>query len=391
MKKKFLTLALTGILSLASLFGGCGFSGSDSKVIDKISTFHDAEKGVTGITITYVDDLYEPEYFEIPDGVQGAIGYTGNGILNIEAIEKTVGETVQRFMLISYTDGTQMELPIIDGQNGVNGEEGKGIDHIEFKEDPSGDKILIYYAGNTTPVSINVPRGRDGDKISMSEIIEEDGAIKLTFTVTNYYGQVADTYTFTIPRGEKGDSIQSVVGSMSEDGKEYILKIQIEGQTDLTVLSFPRSNTLLTGSYNPRNDEGDVKGDGINGDMFYNTATNIFYRKTDGVWSEVLSFNQSDKKYEVYFSTEALIDNAFVTVDVTPRNRFSNLSAGTFYSNNNTQVPQASLPNNFVSDKTYQFVGWYTSSEPDFITQGAFTNLTYIASNMTLYPVFVEV
>ena len=381
MKKKLLSLALTGILSITALFSGCGLTASDSKIIDKIITSHDPIKGVTSVTITYVDDLYNPDYFEIPDGVQGDIGYTGNGIQEIKPIEKIEDEIVKRYMLIVYTDGTQLELPIYDGTNGIDG---KSIDRIEQQRNLDGSvSIIVYYSDGTQSDSIPVPGGKNGDTIGMAHEVQEDGSTKITFTVTDHWGEQTP-YEFFIPKGEQGNSIEYISSSFSADGKEYILSVKIEGKETLDVVTFPRPTALLTGSKKPSED------DGIDGDMYYNTSANIFYRKITGVWIEVLSFENSAVTYSVQFSCEAFIGNANIKVDVNGIDYLTQVKSGTFYSNGYT-IPTATLPTSFSSEKTYEFKGWYTSKTPNFTTQSPFTDLTMIASDMVLYPVFVEV
>ncbi len=389
MKKKLLSLAITGIMSITALFGGCGLSGSDNKIIDTISSIHDPIKGVTSITITYVDDLYNPDYFEIPDGIQGDVGYTGNGIQKIETIEKTENEQTKRYMLISYTDGTQFEVPIYDG---VDGSDGKAIDRVEQQKNIDGSvSIIICYSDGTQSDPIAIPGGRNGDKIVM-EIpeVQEDGSTKIVFTVSDHWN-IPTQYELFIPKGEQGNSIEYVYGSMSSDGTEYILNVKIEGKDEPNSVSFPRPTALLTGSKKPVDDDGDVKGDGIDGDMYYNTSANVFYRKINGVWKEVLSFENSTVSYSVEFSSEALINGAKVAIEIIDGyDYYTKLKPGTFYSNG-IEIPKASLPSNFATDKTYEFKGWYTSKQPNFATQSAFTDLTVIASDMVLYPVFVEV
>ena len=393
MKKTLLTIAITSMLTFTALFGGCGFSGSDSKVIDKITPVYNAEKGVTEITITYVDDLYSPDHFEIPDGKQGAIGYSGNGIASIEQTEKfneSTG-TTQRYMLIKYTDGSTFELPIYDGANGVdgtNGNDGDGITNISAQQNIDGTmSIIVEYNNGKKTTAIPVPNGKNGDKISISsQYNPEDGSTKLTFTVTDHWN-IKTTQEFTIPKGEKGNSVEYILGETSADGKQYVLKIKIENVDELQEITFNRPNALLTGSKNPIDDENGVKGDGLDGDLYYNTVTNVFYVKANGVWTSTLDLSSS-LTYKVKFEASAWLGSEKVNVQVTPTNLFSGLKQGTFYSNGKAgSVPTPILPDEYAS--LYEFIGWYTTSDPNFSTQSPFTDLTYIASDMTLYPIFI--
>ena len=384
MKKKLLTLALAAMLSAATLFGGCGFSGSDAKQIENITALHNAEKGVTQITITYADDLYDPTFFEIPDGKQGDIGYTGNGVESIVPQDEADGS---RSMLITLTDGSKITLPIVDGVDGEDGEDGKGIDKIQSIANIDGSvSIKVLFTDGSESNEIPVPGGKDGDKVTISTEVQTDESIKVVFTVTDHWGNKVP-YDLTIPKGEKGNSVEYIIGSLSEDKTQYILKIKIENVDGLQEVSFSRPNSLLVGSKKPLDDEGDTKGDGINGDMYYNTANQIFYVKDNGVWSETLDLSNNER-YTVKFEASAWIENEQISIDVDPQNLFSGLKQGTFYSNYfAVRLPVAVLPASLQA--SYEFVGWYTTANPNFTTQAAFTDLTFIASDMTLYPVFV--
>lgn len=384
MKKKLLTLALTAILSATALFGGCGFSGGDDKSIENITATHNAEKGVTQITITYVDDLYDPTYFEIPDGKQGDVGYTGNGVEKIEPKDEIDGS---RSMLITLTDGSKITLPIIDGVDGEDGEDGKGIEKIQSIANIDGSvSIQIFFTDGTKTDAIPVPGGKDGDKLSISTEVQTDESVKITMTVTDHWG-AKTPYEFFIPKGAQGNGVEYIVGSTNEDNTQYILKIKIENVEELQEVSFSRPNSLLTGSKKPVDDEGDVKGDGINGDMYYNTANQIFYVKNNGVWTETLDLSNQER-YTVKFEASAWIDNQQISIEVDPQNIFSGLQQGTFYSNGLAgRVPTAILPTELQA--SYQFIGWYTTSNPNLTTQSPFTDLTFIASDMVLYPVFI--
>ena len=95
MKKTFLAIASAAIVSISALFSGCsGFAMSETKEIDEISA-KTLTDGSTQITITYVDNLYDPVVFTIPKGQQGVAGPTGNGIATFEeVVDPVTGELV---------------------------------------------------------------------------------------------------------------------------------------------------------------------------------------------------------------------------------------------------------------------------------------------------------
>ena len=388
MKKKLLTLVITGILSFTALLGGCGFSVSDTKEIESISAIRNQAEGVTVITITYVDNLFSPTVFEVPDGAQGKVGDTGNGVKEIMDVEKTDAQgNVQRYMRITLTDFTVVELPIIDG---IDGTDGKGVSHIEsLSNGANGDvSIVVHYTDGTKTDPIPVPSGKNGDTVTISSEVQQNGATKVIFTVTNHLGNQEDR-EIIIPRGEKGDSVEYVTGYSSADGKTYVLEVKIQGQDQPQKVEFQRPNALLTGGEKPSNAEG------LNGDIFFDTANQVIYVKNGDIWINFLDLGGA-RRYDVEFRNMAMIDGKQTKVSITGINVF-NVQYGTFYSNGaNYTIPTANViadsqVNPHLQDgATYEFVGWYTSQTPNFVTQSPFTDLTLVSSHMVLYPVFMK-
>ncbi len=387
MKKKLLTFAITAILSFTALLGGCGFSVSDTREIDSISAIRNETEKVTVITITYVDDLFPPTVFEVPDGAQGEIGKVGNGIDSITEIEKTAPDgTTQRYMLITFTDITEnpIELPIYDGQDG------KSISHIEsvVNQADKSVSIVVHFTDGTKSAAIPVPSGKNGDTVSISSEVQADKSTKVIFTVTDHLGN-STPKEIIIPRGEKGNSIEYVTGYTSQDGTQYVMEVKIEGQDEPTVLYFTRPNAMLTGSEKPQDDSG------LEGDIYFDVTNQVIYIKNGGIWINFLDLGGA-RRYDVEFKNEALIDGKLTRVSITGINVF-NVQYGTFFANGSSYtIPTASVILNTQTNphidvnKTYTFVGWYTSQTPNFVTQSPFTDLTLVSSHMTLYPVFVE-
>ena len=67
---------------LAITLTGCGFFAEDTgRMIDEIKKTNEFADGSSEITITFIDDLYDPVKFTIPGGNKGD---TGNGIADID-------------------------------------------------------------------------------------------------------------------------------------------------------------------------------------------------------------------------------------------------------------------------------------------------------------------
>ncbi len=362
MKKTFLAIATTAIVGFSALFGGCsGFIMSESKEIDDIKATVLGD-GKTQITITYVDNLYPPLVFEIPKGETGVAGPNGNGIKTFE--EKTDETTGERYILVTFTDPSIPEqiIPIVDGTNGVSIVDVKS----EPREDGSGELDLVVYLSNDTVLRLPMPAGKDGDKVSITKD-ETDGVLSLLVTITKYDGSTVEEKVI-IPRGEQGVGIQAIQSTQSST-KYSVTFHYTDGNSE--TIDFTRPNTWLKDTKKPDDSVG------LDGDFCFDTVNDIIYIREGGSWIEFLNFG--DKKptqYPVYFHVES------ADITLSGNQNIFNVN-GNFASNGHT-VPLAFRDG-------YNFIGWFTTREPDLRINSAFTDLTLVSGRLDLYPYFEKI
>ncbi len=368
MKKTLLAIATTAILSLSALFGGCsGFVMSDTKEIDDIKAVL-LNDGKTQITITYVDNLYPPLVFEIPKGEQGIAGPSGNGIKTFE--EKKNETTGERYILVTFTDPSIPDkiIPIVDGKDGISIVDVKS----EPREDGSGELDLVVYLSNDTVKRFPMPAGKDGDQVVVSQD-ETDGVLSLVVTITKYDGTVIEE-KYIIPKGEQGVGISVIQASQS--GTTYSLTFHLTDGSTQTV-DFNRPNAWLQDTKKPDDSVG------LDGDFCFDTANQIIYVRENGTWIDFLDFGTKTNKFKVTFVVDADDERGEIKLsDDNKKNVFA-ITYGTFASNGYS-VPIAELDG-------YEFIGWFTSRDPDLRVSGAFNDLTFVNSEMTLYPYFEKI
>ena len=365
MKKTFLAIASAAIVSISALFSGCsGFVMSETKEIDEISA-KTLTDGSTQITITYVDNLYDPVVFTIPKGQQGVAGPTGNGIATFEEVVDPV--TSERSIVVTFTDPSHPEkvIPIVDGKDGVSIVDVKS----EPREDGSGELDLVVYLSNDTTLRMPMPSGKDGDQVSIVPEQNSDGT-SLLITITKQDGTTLEEQV-VIPRGEQGVGLTAIQSGQTET--EYFVTFYLSDGTSETQF-FTRPNTWLQDVKKPDDSVG------IDGDFCFDTLHDIIYLRENGSWVPFLDFGEKMDKYSVEFVVD--LNDERGDVQLSGKNVYS-VTYGTFASNG-YNVPTASLDG-------YEFLGWYTTREPNLIINGAFNDLTFVASNMKLYPLFREI
>ena len=368
MKKTILAMATTAIIGLSALFGGCsGFVMSDTKEIDDIKATL-LSNGKTQITITYVDNLYPPLVFEIDKGEQGIAGPSGNGIKSFEEkIDETTGE---RYILITFTDPSldDKKIPLVDGINGVSIVNAKA----EPRDDGSGELDLVIYLSNDTSLRLPMPSGKDGDQVTIVEDTTSEDPT-LLITITKYDGTTIEE-TVKIPQGEQGVGIQAIQSSQSST--KYSVIFHLTDGTNQTV-EFDRPNTWLQDTKKPDDSVG------LDGDFCFDTANQIIYVRENGTWIDFLDFGTKTNKFKVTFTIDADDERGEIKLSDNDKKNVFAITYGTFASNGYS-VPTAELDG-------YEFIGWFTSRDPDFRVNGAFTDLTFVTSDMTLYPYFEKI
>lgn len=364
--KKFLIFL---VIPLAiSLLSSCSFFNTvdEGYLIKSIETF-ECEDGSTKVTITYDDEDQEPIVFYIPKGVKGEDGVEGNGIASIEnkGIDSTGSYTI---MEITYTD-TSMESTEFKIPNGVS------IRTIESDyNEKTGLVSIVVFLSNGEYMQFEVPRGKDGEEGNgingYTIITNEDKSVEITFSFTK-----SDPFVITIPapqKGEEGRGISFIASSETSD--QYIITINYTDGTSET-LNFNRPadpNTWYTGQGVPDSSYGK------NGDYWFDTNGKNIYGKSGGKWVLIHSFSDSGDSYDIEFKLNdskaypaSMYGETIYTVD-----------RGSYFAASGYSIP---IP----TRAGFDFVGWYTTANPG-PTNGAFTDLTPVFSDLTLYAKWVE-
>lgn len=365
-KKVKKVISLLAIPLTLTYLSSCSFfnTGKEDSYMIKSIEAEQFEDGSTKVTITYDDEEKEPVVFYIPKGEQGDIGETGNGIAGIENKgSDSSGEYT--IMEITYTDtsipSTEFKVP-----NGVS------IETMESSLDNlTGITTVTITLTNGESLSFTLPRGKDGNDGNGITFIEhkvkEDQSVDIILYFTN-----GSSYTVTIPapqKGEDGRGISSMVAN--ETDSKYIITVNYtDGTKDTLELSKPEdANSWLSGYGNP-NDNGT---EGKNGDFYFDFNTNTIYHKTNGKWEWVYSFTDSGNEYTVKFDL-----NDTVEAPATMKGDLSYpIERGNYFASAGYTIPEPTRTG-------YEFVGWYTTKTPG-PTNGAFTDLTPVFSDLTLY------
>lgn len=357
MKKRIL-LFLILVVSLFTLTSCGGFFAEETKEIFEITSYVD-QTGTTILRITYTDETKDE--FKIPKGVEG------NGIKEIKTTKNDKGNITT--VTVIYTDET-MEPVTFDVKDGVSI---TGV--ISRTNEETGEiYLVVLYSDDTESEPFLLPKGEKGDDgngfTGFDKEENEDGSQTYYF----HFSQSEDV-VITIPAPEKGDTgrgIKSIIGT-EEEGL-YVLTINYSDETSEQVMfNKPKDpNAWLSGGEAPD------KTLGRNGDYYFDTAHKVIYAKENGSWIKIVSFDDSTDYYFINFDlndkldggVEASMPSGSYLSYVVVRNTY-------FTDNGYGDIP---IP----TREGYKFVGWYRSKNVN-ATSGAFTDLTPILSDLTLY------
>ena len=360
--KIYKKILLIFVLCFCFLLTGCGafFGEEESLMMESLET-KELENGDIEITINYSNEDVKPTVFIVPKGEEGG---TGNGISSINTYKSEDGKnTVVKIEFTNGSEAKEFNIP-----NGVS------IDKVQTeKVTETGETLLtIVYSDGSTSDPISIPKGEKGDKgISISGItqkINRDYSVTLTIEMTE-----GDPIQVEIPapvHGKDGRGISEIVSI--PNGDKYVMTIKF---TDDTVqeLEFARPNKWFSESSGPKLE------DGINGDLWYDLAHQIIYVKQNNKWNLVINFNNViDLTYEITFD---LNDTASEPADMPAGSLITYpIECGKYFASSGYTIPVPTRDG-------YKFVGWYTVKTPTAVN-GAFTDLTPVQSNLTLYAVW---
>lgn len=355
-------LLLIFVLCFCFFLTGCGsfFGEEESLVMEKLET-KTLENGDIEITIYYSNEDVKPTTFVVPKGDDGA---TGNGIKSFDTFKSEDGKSTICHIEFTYnTPSVEFAIP-----NGVS------IEKIETEknEETEDTYMTVVYSDGSKSDPIIVPKGEKGDPgISITGItqkINRDYSVTLTLTMSE-----GDPVKVEIPapiQGEDGRGIAEIVSV--PNGDKYVMTIKFTDETEQE-LEFARPNRWFSESAGPKLE------DGINGDLWYDLAHQIIYVKQNNKWNMVMNFNNVvDLTYEVKFD---LNDTSAEPASMPAGTLISyQIECGTYFAASGYPIP--------VPTRTgYLFKGWYTVKIPS-VVNGAFTDLTPVQSDLTLYAVW---
>ena len=353
MKKLMKVLALSTMCLGMPMLNACSFFRSNNNGengIKNIEVVQD-EQGNAIITIHYTDSSKKPVTFTLPKGENG---HDGAGIKKVEYTQDQYGVTT---VTISFTNALE---PV-----SFTLQPGKSIADVKFEKDESDNTLIIFIDSDGNELSpITVFKGDTGEQgvgiISIIQNPHEDGSVTLSITLSD-----ETMYYVDIPAPKEGRGIESIVSR--KEGTKVILTVNYNDDTSEEV-SFDATPSWTTGNSKP----GDSYG--YDGDYYFDISHDVIYIKENGIWTIAVDFNTNAAEYSVIFD---LNDTTAEPAEFTTGTRSYVIRKGeTFYSSNfDMPIP---------TRNGYTFGGWYTSQTPN-VTHGAFTNLTPVLSDMTLY------
>ena len=368
MKKLFKSLlfSLFVISSSASLTSCLGFFEEEVLQISTIQTIQ-LENGDIQVIIIYSDEDIAPTTFVVEKGDAGEDGKDGNGIKEI-----------------TYTQSDDKQNTIVNiafTQQGVNPAEivipnGVSVTNIEqsFDEETQMTTLYVNFSDGSKSEPILIPKGEKGDDgisvIGIDQKINRDMSITLTFNLSEGEPVIVD---IAPPQkgedGAEGRGIKDIVSIPKGDSYTMIITFTDDTQQQL---EFARPNKWFSEMSKP------TKDDGIDGDLWYDTAHQIIYLKQNGKWVETMNFNDTVEEIIPYTVSFNLNDSneypasmpvgTLLEYEIDPNMNF--YSSG-------YEVP-------YPTREGYEFEGWYTTKIVTNV-HGAFTDLTYVMSDMTLY------
>ena len=193
------------------------------------------------IALTFIGSLFlfscGKEEIPGPQGEQGIQGETGIGI---ESIEKSGSEGLVDIYTITFSDGTTSTFTVTNGKDGVDGTQ--GIQGIQGEPGEDGHTPVItiqegywYIDGENTNVLAEGIKGDTGNGVSDVKLTNTEGLVD-TYTITFTNGT---TSTFTLTNGKDGVGIEKV--EYDENGN--LLIYFTNGTSD--VVELPKHNHVF--------------------------------------------------------------------------------------------------------------------------------------------------
>ena len=358
MKKLLKVLAISTMCLGMPLLNACSFfrSGNNEETgIKEILVDYD-EDGNAIITINYTDKHKEPVSFVLPKGTDGEVGI---GIKKVDYEQDEYGATT---VTISFTGDRLDPVSFVL-------QPGKSISDVKFDVDEEGNTLIIFMDNEGNELApVTVFKGDTGETgigiISIIPNYNEDGSATIVITLSD-----ETTYDVEIPAPKEGRGIESVV-SRKEGSVVYLTIKYNDGTSD--ELSFDATPSWTTGYSKPSDSEG------YNGDYYFDVSHDVIYIKENNHWEIAVDFATNAQEFTVRFD---LNDTNAEPASLTGNRSYVINRGETFYSSN-YMLPIATRVG-------YTFGGWSTSKTPN-VTNGLFTDLTPVLSDMNLYAIWTN-
>lgn len=358
MKKLFKALTISIMCLGMPLLNACSFfrsANNEETGIKEILVDYDND-GNAIITINYTDKSKEPVTFLLPKGTDGEVG---TGIKKVDYTQDEYGATT---VTISFTGDKLDPVSFVL-------QPGKSISDVKFDTDEEGNTLIIFVDSDGSELPpITVFKGDSGVGIAsiLWEIDSETGETVVSMYMTNDPEKENPT-TVRIPQGKEGRGIGSII-SEKRGSIVYLTINYTDGDSE--ILTFESTPNWTTGYNKPGNNEG------YDGDYYFDISHDVIYIKENGVWNVAVDFATNAQEYNVIFD---LNDTNTEPASLVGNRSYSINRGETFYSSNYV-IP-------FATRIGYTFNGWSTSKTPN-VTNGLFTDLTPVLSDMTLYAVW---
>ena len=349
---------LSSLSSCTSLFGGDGYS------IASTESYIDPTTGDTIILIAFDDEEIAPLKVTIPSGKAGV---DGNGIKKIE----TSVDQNEFVITIIYTDtsyeNTVLRVPITNGKDGISV---TGV--IVNNETEDGNVIINFtYSDGTKSPDITIPKGNDGNGIASIVPVENGDTITLIISYTD--GR--EPTQVTLKNGKDGVSVASIEYDEERSSDDYYsLKITYDdGYTENVNLPRPKSTVWYTGVNEPDDAMGKE------GDFYINLNEGKVYRKENKkwVWKFTLASNAARNINVIFNANGGTFSDFEANFYICPVVEGKVIPLSSF------QIPVK---------EGYKFAGWYTSA--DYNPNSAkVTDMTPIYSDtdtLNLYAWWIE-
>ena len=345
-----------------------GKAGEAGKSIDRVETAEwlneDGERLGTTLNF-YLADAEEPlASVNLSDGV-GVSDVASEDLLNEE------GKKIGTRFYFTKTDGETTEgIEILDGV---------GIEDVRANLLPNGKTKITVVMTTGEEHEFEIPA-----VVSIRDIDVENndnGDVLLTIHMSDG----SSPYTALIPKGV-GISDMRIIENPENSTEFLMLVTYTDGSSD--EVPFNKPTPWSNGNGVPDNSKGN------NGDYYFDLRDNAIYLKLEDVWQLVVDFDVFDEAANVTFSIEGqenvewnyLLSTHTVALEI--GDTFA--TAGKRFPDK--PVRHVTAEESAAGITQWRFAGWTaTTDEFDPSIHGVFNDLTMIAGDITLYPIWEAV